>query len=162
HLCSSRPDSRQTLSDLRDSLSSALLLCYGPASHDQCEPRPKRKSSFGRESNLCVRVTLHELWLATGRMPAGGTKERKDQTKGVGKIARQRESLVALRQRPVRIAKQPQDDRQIGYGVDPGVLPVNKSMGAVNSWVVEMDSLLEVIPSRNEVSHPEERPPTGK
>jgi len=67
-LCSCGFDSRQALSDLRDSLSSPLLLCYGPTSHDECEPRPKRKSSFGREGHHCVRVTLHELRLATQMM----------------------------------------------------------------------------------------------
>src|SRR5262249_24596171 len=162
HLCSSSLDSRHALPDLRDSLSSPLLLRYGPASHDRCPPRPKRKSSFGRESNHCVPAPLRELRLATQQMHHGGMIERKGQAEGVSKIAGQRESLVALRQRAVRIAKQPQDESQDGCGPDPRVLPVNKGVGAVNLWVVEMDSLLEVIASRREVSHEEERRPTDK
>src|SRR5262249_18316068 len=80
----------------------------------------------------------------------------------VSKIVGQRDSLVALRQRAVRIAKHPQGQSQKGCGVDPRFLPVNKGVGAVNLWVVQMDHLLEVIPSRSGVSRPEERIPSGK
>src|SRR5262249_3880490 len=67
--------------------------------------------------------------------------------------------LRALRKRAIRIAKHLQGPRQKGCGGDPWALPVNKGMGAVNLRAVVIESLLEVIRSQNEVSHPEERTP---
>src|SRR5262245_5958463 len=161
-LCSCGLDSRQALSDLRDSLCSPFLLCYGPASPNQCPPPPKRKSSFGRESNHCVGSTLRELRLATHVMHRGGMNERNDYAKGVSEIVGQRESLVARCQRAIRIAKRPQNQSQNGCGVDPWVMPVDEGMGAVNLWVVEMDSLVEVIPSRTQIARKEKRRAPGE
>src|SRR6516162_9737289 len=87
--------------------------------------------------------------------------ERHGQAEGMSKIAGQRDTLVALSQCAVRIAKEPRNDARCGFGKDPGVDPVDEGMGAVGLRVVHMDCLLEVVPSRNEVSHPKEGHSTG-
>src|SRR5262249_42300079 len=110
HLAPPRLDSTHALSDLSDSLFFPPLLYYRPASHDQREPPPKRNSPFSRKSNYCVIAPLCELRLAAEEMHDGGMKERNDETKGVSKIVGQRERFVGLRQRAIRITKQPQGD----------------------------------------------------
>src|SRR5262249_44001959 len=143
-LRSRRPPGRYALVHLRNPLRALALLGQHRAP-ENCSPRfPKWKPLVGCEGNGCSGLLLRCLSFPAQLMEPGSKGEGKSEAKGVRQLLGEGERIVDTSQGLLRIAEIPQRPGSKGEAVHPGVIAIEKGVGAILLGIVERNALLQV------------------
>src|SRR5262249_30760142 len=149
-LRSRRPPGRYALAHLRNPLRALSLLGQHRAP-ENCSPRfPEWKPLVSCEGNGCCCPLLHCLSFPAQLIEP----ESKGEAKGVRQLLGEGEGFVDSPQGLVRIAEIPQRPGSKGEAVHPGVIAIQKGVGAMLLGMVERHPLLQVCTGTSELAQP--------
>ena len=149
-LRSRRPPGRDALARLRNPLRALPLLGQRPAPENGAPRAPEWKPLLGGEGD-CGRCPLLRGRSFPAQLMEPGSK---GEAKGVRQLLGEGEGFADYPQGLARIAKIPQRLGPKGEAVHPGVIAIQKGVGAMLLGIVEGHALLQVCTGASELSQP--------
>src|SRR5262249_34572015 len=137
------------------------LLSQGPAPENPSPGLPEGKPLLARQCHKGLGPRLRGSPLPAVLMQRSRKVQGIRLALGMGQLLGARERLGTPLQGLVRIALKPQNSAHIGAASHPGIMGIDKSMGAVLLGIIERDALFEMCAASNELSMPEQDGPQG-
>ena len=125
-----------------------------PAGSFPAPPGGQTPARRERDEGLCLRCDRQSSPAAL--LEPGRKDEGNSEAKGVRQLLGEGERVVDAPQGLVGIAELPQGQRHKGETVHPGVIAIQKGVGAMLLGIVERQALLQVGPGGGELAQPDQ------